>query len=153
MVSLIDVTGLKGALRILVQFDGLCCAGALVRLSRDANNSMKKTLGSVQFLRTLGDNEVDIHKPLSSAARHGFGAVVSALLAAGADKNAAMQDGATPLHVAAQNGHQAVVSTLVGAGADKNAAMISSGFTPLHYAAQFGYEAVVSALLAAGADE
>ena len=90
MVSLIDVTGLKGPLRSIAQFNGLSCAGALARLSRDANSSMSKTLGSVQFLRTLGDNEVDIHKPLSSAARHGFGAVVSALLAAGADKNAAV---------------------------------------------------------------
>ena len=63
---------------------------------------------------------------------------MSALLAAGADKNAAMQDGAIPLTMAAQNGHEAVVSALLAAGADRNVP------TPDGYARP--------ALLAAGAE-
>ena len=43
--------------------------------------------------------------PLFVAAQKGHESVVAALLAAGADKNAARQNGATPLHFAAENGH------------------------------------------------
>ena len=121
MVSLEDVEALlEGPFRLVVQFGGLRFAGTLALLSRDANTSMKENLTSV--LSRLRETEVDIDKPLLSAARYGFDAVVSALVAAGADKNAATQSGATPLFMAAENGHEAVVSALVGAGADKNAA-------------------------------
>ena len=46
------------------------------------------------------------------AAQKGHEAVVSALIAAGADKNAAKRNGATPLYIAAEKGHEAVVSAL-----------------------------------------
>ena len=133
---------------MVVQFGGLRFAGTLALLSRDANTSMKENLTSV--LSRLRETEVDIDKPLLSAARYGFDAVVSALVAAGANKNTAMQNGITPLFIAAQNGHEAVVSALVAAGADKNAAT-QDGATPLFIASQKGHEAVVSAL--AGAEE
>ena len=117
MVSLEDVEALlEGPFRLVVQFGGLSFAGTLALLSRDANTSMKDNLTSV--LSRLRETEVDIDKPLLSAARCGFDAVVSALVAAGADKNAAMQNGATPLHIAAQQGHLALVSALLAAGAE-----------------------------------
>ena len=47
--------------------------------------------------------------PLHIAAEIGREAVVSKLLAAGANKNAADHEGFTPLHIAVQNGHQALV--------------------------------------------
>ena len=112
MVSLEDIHALlKGPFRVVVQFGGLPCAGTLALLSRDANSSMKENLTSL--LSTLRETEIDIDKPLLSAARYGFDAVVSALVGAGADKNAAKQDGVTPLLVAARNGHEAVVSALL----------------------------------------
>merc|ERR1719380_597388 len=86
---------LEGPFRLVVQFGGLSFPGTLPLLSRDANTSMKDNLTSV--LSRLRETEVDIDKPLLSAARHGFDAVVSALVAAGADKNAANPNGATPL--------------------------------------------------------
>ena len=114
MVNLEDVTTLlESPFPLVVQFVGLPVAGTLALLSRDANSSMKDNLTSL--LSTLKEIEIDIDKPLLSAARHGFDAVVSALVAAGADKNAAMPNGATPLFIASQNGDEAVVSALVGA--------------------------------------
>ena len=89
MVNLEDVTTLlESPFPLVVQFVGLPVAGTLALLSRDANTSMKDNLTSV--LSRLREIEVDIDKPLFSAARYGFDAVVSPLVAAGADKNAAM---------------------------------------------------------------
>ena len=49
------------------------------------------------------------------AAQSGHGEIVSGLVAAGADVNAAVQDGATPLYIAAQQGHfDAVLPLLIG---------------------------------------
>ncbi len=62
------------------------------------------------------------------------GRIVSGLVAAGADLNAARQDGATPLYIAAQEGHGEIVSDLVAAGVDLNAAR-QDGATPLYIAA------------------
>ncbi|PNH10008.1 Ankyrin repeat domain-containing protein 29 [Tetrabaena socialis] len=79
-------------------------------------------------------------------------AVVEALLAAGADKEAKTVDGATALYIASENGHEAVVEALLAAGADKDAKE-GDGWTALHIASQNGHEEVVEALLAAGADK
>ena len=61
--------------------------------------------------------------PLIVAAQRGHFEVARLLLEAGADKNAAMADGATALMLAALDGHLEVVRLLLEAGADKNAAM------------------------------
>jgi hypothetical protein len=79
-------------------------------------------------------------------------AVVTALVEAGADKEASDADGWTPLNVAACEGHVAVVTALVEAGADKEAAA-ADGWTPLNVAACHGHVAVVTALVEAGADK
>ena len=56
----------------------------------------------------------------------------------GADKDIAMQGGATPLLVASQQGHQEVVCRLSDAGADKDIAL-QGGATPLFIAPQNGH--------------
>jgi hypothetical protein len=88
---------------------------------------------------------------LYSAAENGHGKIVSGLLAAGADVNAAVQGGWTPLHIAAHSGHGEIVAGLVVAGADVNAAN-QNGATPLYIAAQKGHGEIVSGLVSAGAD-
>ncbi|CAK9040607.1 unnamed protein product [Durusdinium trenchii] len=90
--------------------------------------------------------------PMSSAAAQGYLEVVRLLLEAGADKNAANQDGATALIKAAANGHLEVVRVLLEAGADKIAAK-QDGAAALMIAAQNGHLEAVRALLEAGADK
>ena len=98
-----DITE-QGPLQLVVLFGGLRCLGTVPQLSRYANGSTKRYFVSV--LHICRENGVDINPGLLSAAREGHEAVVSALLAAGADKNAARQDGSTPLLIAVQNGHE-----------------------------------------------
>ena len=90
--------------------------------------------------------------PLHQAARNGHAAVVAALIAAGAEVNAADTAGFTPLHQAALNGHVVIVLTLIAEKADVNMDDDNFGFTSLHQAANNGHVLVVSALIAAEAD-
>ena len=120
MVSMVDIILRKGPLQSILQNGGLRCAGTLALVSRDTRNATKENLASVLYaLREIG---VDIGAYLFSAAKNGHAAVVSALLTAGADKNATTQNGITPLDIAAEKGHEVVVSALLAAGADVNAA-------------------------------
>lgn len=75
---------------------------------------------------------------------------VEALLAAGADKDAKDNRGATPLHLATAYGVSHCVAALLRAGADYSVADVD-GWTPLHYAAESGSEGTLSLLLGAGA--
>ena len=90
--------------------------------------------------------------PLHQAARNGHAAVVAALIAAGAEVNAADTAGFTPLHQAALNGHVVIVLTLIAEKADVNMDDDNFGFTSLHQAANKGHVSIVSALIAADAD-
>ncbi|VVC42744.1 Ankyrin repeat-containing domain,Ankyrin repeat [Cinara cedri] len=72
-------------------------------------------------------------------------------MAAGADANAADNQGKTALYWAAYKGRKEVVKDLLAAGADANAAD-DQGKTALYWAAQDGHKEVVKDLLAAGAD-
>jgi ankyrin repeat protein len=88
---------------------------------------------------------------LLNAALNGDTDTVSALIAAGANVNAAGQYGYTALMKAAFNGHIAIVSLLIAAGANVNAAS-QYGYTALMKAAARGYTATALALIAAGAN-
>lgn len=61
-------------------------------------------------------------RPVHAAAAGGNLAILSALLAAGADTNAQQEGGFTPLHAAAQTNNQAMTALLLTHGADPNIA-------------------------------
>ena len=90
--------------------------------------------------------------PVADAAMRGDGAAVLALIASGADVNAAQGDGMTALHWAARNGDPILARTLLEAGADVGAGTRIGRYTPLHVAAQAAAGEVVEMLLGAGAD-
>ena len=89
--------------------------------------------------------------PLIDAARDGDTVAVRALLAQGADVDAAEGDGTSALHWASYRDDIETVGLLLGAGADVNAAN-DLGATPLWTAGQNGSAAMVRRLLAAGAN-
>ena len=82
----------------------------------------------------------------------GDGATVRALVASGADVNAAQGDGMTALHWAANRGDSTMAVVLLRAKARLSATTRIGGYTPLHVASQSGAAGVVRALLAAKAD-
>ena len=90
--------------------------------------------------------------PIADAARRGDAMAVRALLAAGADVNAALGDGMTGLHWAAFNGDVEVARLLVGADADLELGTRLGAHRPLHVAAREGRGEVLVLLLDAGAD-
>ena len=67
-----------------------------------------------------------------------------ALLAAGADVEAARVNGMRPLHAASYNGHEAAVTLLLDAGADVNA-LTNGGTSPLAYASTPAMRALLAA--------
>ena len=91
--------------------------------------------------------------PLGIAAANDRSAgVVAALVDAGADANAADEDGWTALHWAAKHAASPhVFAALVAAGADPDAAD-DSGWTPLHVATRDNSPSVVRALIESGVD-
>jgi len=84
------------------------------------------------------------------AARSGDADSARLLVAAGADVNDALPDGASALIVAAHSGHRQVAIALLEAGANPNADGV--GFTALHAAVLRSDVELVKALLARGAD-
>ncbi len=85
------------------------------------------------------------------AAESGDTKTIKALLAAGADVNAATPPGETALMGASAYGHIDIVRILLDQGADINAHR-ADGFTALMSAAFFGRSDVVRTLVAGGAD-
>ena len=76
---------------------------------------------------------------------------VRALIAGGADVNAADGDGTTALHWAAYHGDTQLVTALVAAGARVGAATRIGAMSPLYMAARSGHVEAMGVLLAAGA--
>jgi ankyrin repeat protein len=76
---------------------------------------------------------------------------IQALLAAGAQVDAADDEGWTPLHVAAHSGRSDAAACLLQAGANLKKTD-STGKTPMLCAARVGHEETVCLLVAAGAD-
>ena len=93
-----------------------------------------------------------LDSPVADAAMRGDAAAVAALLADGADVNAAQGDGMTALHWSARNGDAALAGTLIGAGANVHAGTRIGHYTALHMAGEVGAGDVVEVLLGAGAD-
>ncbi len=90
--------------------------------------------------------------PVADAAMRGDVAAVRALIAEGADVNAAQGDGMTALHWAASNRDPGLARALLEADANVAAGTRIGHYTPLHVAAQAGAGEVVDILLGAGAD-
>ena len=90
--------------------------------------------------------------PMADAAMRGDAEAVRALLADGADVNAAHGDGMTALHWAALNGNAEIARLLIGAGAVLEAGTRLGAHTPLHVAARAGHGEIVEILAGAGAD-
>ena len=117
-----------------------CAERALGRRASAARRRGRREQGGFSWL---------LYTPLCVAAMNGHVTLVDALLRAGADKDAARDDGATPLYTAAQNGHGNVVDALLRAGVDKDKRHCT-GASPLFVAAQGGKCDVVEMLLRAG---
>ena len=100
---------------------------------------------------TAGPGDAGHEATLADAARRGDRETVRALLAEGADPNAAQGDGATALHWAAYRDDAEAVAGLIRAGADVRRAN-RYAVTPLALAARNGNAAIIARLLAAGAD-
>lgn len=84
--------------------------------------------------------------PLNAAiAGKGDAACVAALLAAGADVNAADVHGYTPLHLAASRGNEALCDLLVACGARRDVAS-ADGTTPASIARDRGHPALAERL-------
>ena len=90
------------------------------------------------------------YTPLHIAAKGGHGAIVIALLKAGADPNAMTETGALPLHFAAASGALDGVAALLDKGADPNAREKVYGQTPLIFAASADRAAVITTLIKRG---
>ena len=90
--------------------------------------------------------------PLADAAMKGDAVAVRALLATGADVNAARGDGMTALHWAAETGNAEIAEILVSAGAILEVTTRLGAYTPLHVAGRKGSAGVIRVLLDAGAN-
>jgi uncharacterized protein len=88
--------------------------------------------------------------PLLFAARSGDADSARLLLAAGADPNASLPDGASALVLAAHSGHREVALALLGKGANPND--LGAGYSALHAAILLSDLELVKALLAHGAN-
>ncbi len=97
-----------------------------------------------------GTTRIDETTPLYLAVHHNHIDLTKKLLAAGADPNITVAEGAAPIHAAARYGYVDVLNALLAADADVNSG--DDGETPLLVAAEIGQCSVVQALLAADAD-
>ena len=147
-------------------YDGIVSTLLLWGADKNAMNVIRETPlmsavrgGHLSIVEKLLEVGVSVHPAvhnttaLHSAISFGHGAIVSALLLRGADKDALNSTGETPLMWAVGRGHVAIVVKLLEAGANFNVHAADDGSTALHLAAYFGHDGIVSALLLSGADK
>lgn len=101
---------------------------------------------------TILINTSKMSDDLLRASREGNTAEVRTLLDAGAEVNAANDDGFTALMAASVKGHTDIAKLIIKAGADVNA-QTNDRFTALMYASQYGHTEIVELLKKAGARE
>ena len=106
---------------------------------------------AIVLLMTLGAAVLAQSRTLLDAVKAGDTPAARALLARGADANAADADGATVLHWAVDTGDPELTAALLAAGARVRVAN-RHGIAPLHLAAANGNAAIVRQLFDAGAD-
>ena len=92
---------------------------------------------------------LDGYTALIKACEKGYLEIVKCLLAAGADKDKAVNDDWTPLIEAADKGHAEIVRLLLAAGANKNK-VSSDGETALSLATSEGHQEIIQLLQSAG---
>lgn len=137
----------------------LLCAVMVIAQAPDTRVADAAMAGNRAQVRTLIQQKVDVNvaqgdgaTALHWAAANGDAEMVKALLAAGANVNAATRDGAiTPLMMACQSGDADVVEALLSGGASANTAK-ANGTTALMMAAASGSPFAVKALLDHGAE-
>ena len=139
--------------------EALDAGGLAAKTTFTASNNLAAIKGQQFHLATLlVKNRADVNArnrlgatPLTEAVRLGNEAVVSLLLASGANPNVAeISTGKTPLHMAAMRGHRTIVEGLLRSQATVNAPD-RRGETPLCYALREGRTNTIAALRAAGA--
>ena len=106
---------------------------------------------SLLCVTTLTWVSAAIDAPVADAAMRRDTGAIRALLAGGADVNAAQGDGMTGLHWAAHHGGLEIARLLLDAGADREVTTRLGHHTPLHVASRAGQASTVSVLLDAGA--
>ena len=113
-------------------------------------NELRDRFADKSEVESVTDTAIDPR--IADAARRDDIEAVRALIAGGADVNAAHGDGMTGLHWAALNGNVEMARLLLEAGATLKAATRLGAHTPLHVAAKESHGEVVAILAEAGAD-
>jgi ankyrin repeat protein len=161
--SLMQARDASGASTVLVAAYNMKpdVVNALVDLGAPVDIFEASVLGNVarieQILETTparaNEYAPDGFTPVALAAFFGQPAAVKALIAAGADVNAAAKNGlkVAALHAAVAGGKLEIVKAVLDAGADPNAQQ-QAGFRPIHEAGTKANRALAELLLAHGAD-
>ena len=134
---------------------------ALIELGAPVDIFEASVLGKVDRIQEIlkasparvSEHAPDGFTPVALAAFFGQPAAVKALIAAGADVNAAAKNPlqVAALHAAVAGGKLEIVKAVLEAGADPNAQQ-QSGFRPIHEAGTKANRALAELLLAHGAD-
>ncbi|KAJ3110367.1 hypothetical protein HDU96_006659 [Phlyctochytrium bullatum] len=122
-------------------------------ISSVRRNEPDKKLAIVRHLLAVGADPNALHNhntALHITARQGASRVMTLLIEAGADVNAAGRDRRKPIHVACRMGYVHLVNRLLEAGADV-AAVDERGWTPLHDATRGMSDETIKLVLGAGA--